>query len=89
MSHETWVSLRAREVIDQAGVQLAALLRGHATGQWSDLRGRTVIVQGQRLSACITGRQVLWIWTESDGSVTVVLMEEVPRASLQRGRSTN
>ena len=89
MSHETWVSVKAREVIDRAGVQLIAIVQGHDTGQWSGLKGRTVVVHEQRLSACMVGRQVLWIWTESDGSVTVALMEEVSRANLQRGRSTN
>lgn len=89
MSHETWVSVKAREVIEHAGVEIAALLQGHRTAQWSALKGRTVIVNGQRLSACMIGRQVLWIWTESDSSVTVALMEEVSRANLQRGRSTN
>jgi len=89
MSHEAWVSVKAREVLDRAEVQLGAILQGHHTGQWPDLRGRTVMVDGQRLSACIVERQVIWIWTESDGSVTVALMEEVSRANLLRGRSTN
>ena len=89
MSDETWVSIRAREVIDRAGVQVTALLRGHTTGHWPDLKGRTVMVHGQRLSACILERQIIWIWTENDGSVTMALMEEVSRAGLQRGPSTN
>ena len=89
MSHETWVSVKAREVLDRAGLQLLAIVRGHDTGVWPDIKGRTVIVNGQRLSACLVGRQVLWIWTESDGSVTVALMEEVSRANLQQGGRTN
>jgi hypothetical protein len=89
MSHETWVSVKAREVLEGAGVALPAIVQGHDTGQWPDLKGRTVMVHGQRLSACIVARQVLWIWTESDGSVTVALMEEVSQANLQRGKSTN
>ena len=89
MRHETWVSVKAREVIDRAGIQLHALVQGHHTGEWPDLKGRTVIVNGQRLSACIVTRQVLWIWTESDGSVTMALMEEVSRENLQRGERTN
>ena len=89
MSHETWVSVKAREVLDRAELQLPAIVQGHDTGVWPDIKGRTVIVNGQRLSACLVGRQVLWIWTESDGSVTVALMEEVPRATLQQGGRTN
>jgi hypothetical protein len=89
MRHETWVSVKAREVIDRAAIQLSALVQGHHTGAWPDLKGRTVIVNGQRLSVCIVARQVLWIWTESDGSVTMALMEEVPRENLQRGGRTN
>ena len=89
MSHETWVSVKAREVLDRAGLQLPAVLQGHLTGAWPDLKGRTVIVNGQRLSACIVGRQVLWVWTESDASITVALMEEVPRANLQQGGGSN
>lgn len=89
MSHDAWVSVKARAVLEREGVQMAALLQGHATGQWPDLKGRTVIVHGQRLSACLVGRQVIWMWTDSDGSVTVALMEEVSRTGLERGRSTN
>ena len=89
MSHETWVSVKAREVLDRAGLSLQIILQGHDTGAWPDLKGRTVIVNGQRLSACIVGRQVLWVWTESDASVTVALMEEVSRANLQQGERTN
>ena len=89
MRPETWVSVKAREVIDRAGIQLSALVQGHHTGAWPDLKGRTVIVNGQRLSACIVGRQAIWVWTESDGSVTVALMEEVSRANLQQGGRTN
>ena len=89
MSHETWVSVKAREVLARAGLQLQAILQGHDTGEWPDIKGRTVIVNGQRLSACIVGRQVIWVWTESDGSVTVALMEEVSRANLQQGGRTN
>lgn len=89
MSHETWVSVKAREVLDRAGLQLQAILQGHHTGAWPDLKGRTVIVNGQRLSACIVERQVIWVWTESDMSVTVALMDEVPRANLQQGKGTN
>jgi hypothetical protein len=89
MRHETWVSVKAREVIDRAGIQLSALVQGHHTGEWPDLKGRTVIVNGQRLSACIVTRQVLWIWTESDESVTIALMEEVSRANMQGGEGTN
>ena len=89
MSHDAWVSVKAREVLDRARLPLPAILQGHHTGEWSDLKGRTVIVNGQRLSACIVGRQVLWVWTESDASVTVALMEEVPRANLRQGGGTN
>ena len=89
MRHETWVSVKVREVIDRTEIQLSALVQGHHTGAWPDLKGRTVIVNGQRLSACIVAAQVLWIWTESDGSVTMALMEEVPRENLQRGERTN
>ena len=89
MSHETWVSVKAREVLDRAGLPVHIILQGHDTGAWPDLKGRTVIVNGQRLSACIVGRQVLWVWTESDASVTVALMEEVSRANLQQGERTN
>jgi hypothetical protein len=89
MRHETWVSVKAREVIDRAGIQLNALVQGHRSGAWPDLKGRTVIVNGQRLSACIVTRQVLWIWTESDGSVTIALMEEVSRTDMQGGEHTN
>jgi hypothetical protein len=89
MSHETWVSVKAREVLDRVGLPLQIILQGHDTGAWPDLKGRTVIVNGQRLSACIVGRQVLWVWTESDASVTVALMEEVSRANLQQGGRTN
>jgi len=89
MRHETWVSVKAREVIDRAGIQLNALVQGHHTGTWPDLKGRTVIVNGQRLSACIVTRQVLWIWTESDESVTIALMEEVSRTNIQGGEGTN
>ena len=89
MSQATWVSVKAREVLDRAGVAVAAIVQGHHTGEWPDIKGRTVIVNGQRLSACIVERQVLWVWTEDDGSVTVALMEEVPRANLQQGRGTN
>ncbi len=89
MRHETWVSVKAREVIDRAGIQLSALVQGHHTGEWPDLKGRTVIVNGQRLSVCIVERQAVWIWTESDGSVTIALMEEVSRENMQRGGDTN
>jgi hypothetical protein len=89
MRPETWVSVKAREVIDRAGIQLSALVQGHHTGAWPDLKGRTVIVNGQRLSACIVTRQVLWIWTESDGNVTIALMEEVSRENIQGGEGTN
>ena len=89
MRHETWVSVKAREVIDRAEIQLRALVQGHHTGAWPDLKGRTVIVNGQRLSVCIVERQVVWIWTESDGSVTIALMEEVSRENMQRGGHTN
>ena len=89
MRHETWVSVKAREVLERAEIQLSALVHGHHTGAWPDLKGRTVIVHGQRLSACIVERQVVWIWTESDGSVTMALMEEVSRENMQRGGRTN
>ena len=89
MRPETWVSVKAREVIDRAGIQLHALVQGHHTGAWPDLKGRTVIVNGQRLSACIVTRLVLWIWTESDESVTIALMEEVSRDNMQGGERTN
>jgi hypothetical protein len=89
MNHETWVSVKAREVLERAGLQLHVILQGHHTGAWPDVKGRTVIVNGQRLSACIVGRQAIWVWTESDGSVTVALMEEVSRANLQQGGRTN
>ena len=89
MRPETWVSVKACEVIDGAGIQLSALVQGHHTGAWPDLKGRTVIVNGQRLSVRIVTRQVLWIWTESDGSVTIALMEEVSRANMQGGERTN
>ena len=82
MRPETWVSVKAREVIDRAAIQLRALVQGHHTGSWPDLKGRTVIVNGQRLSVCLVAPQVLWIWTESDGSVTMALMEEVSRENL-------
>jgi hypothetical protein len=89
MSHETWVSVKAREVLERARLPLQSILQGHDTGAWPDLKGRTVSVNGQRLSACIVESQVLWVWTESDGSVTVALMEEVSRANLQQGGRTN
>jgi len=89
MSHETWVSVKAREALDRAGVPLQGIVQGHLTGAWPDLKGRTVMVNEQRLSACIVGRQVVWVWTEDDGSVTVALMEEVSRADIQRGGRTN
>jgi hypothetical protein len=89
MRHETWVSVKAREVIDRAGIQLNALVQGHHTGAWPELKGRTVIVNGQRLSVCIVTRQVLWIWTESDESVTIALMQEVSRDNMQGGERTN
>jgi len=59
MRHETWVSVKAREVIDRTEIQLSALVQGHHTGAWPDLKGRTVIVNGQRLSVCIVERQVV------------------------------
>ena len=89
MSHAAWVSVKAREVIDRAGIQLNALVQGHHTGEWPNLKGRTVIVNGQRLSACIVTRQVLWMWTENDGSVTIALMEEVSRTDMRGGERTN
>ena len=89
MRHETWVSVKAREAIDGAKIQLSALVQGHRTGAWPDLKGRTVIVDGQRLSVCIVEGQVVWIWTESDGSVTIALMEEVSRENMQRGEHAN
>ncbi len=89
MSHATWVNVKAGEVLDRTGIPLQEILQGHETGEWADLKGRTVIVKGQRLSACIVGRQVIWVWTESDRSVTVALMEEVSRANLQQGGRTN
>jgi len=87
--HETWISVKAREVIDRAAVPLRALVHGHYTGEWPALKGRTVMVNSQRLSVCIVERQVLWIWTESDGSVTIALMDEVSRENMQRGEHTN
>lgn len=48
-----------------------------------------MIVNGQRLSACMVGRQVSWVGPESEASVTVALMEEVPRANVQHGGSTH
>lgn len=89
MQEETWVSVRARAVLDRAGLPLSALVQGHHTGEWGTHTGRTVLVHGQRLSVCIVARQVLWLWTEGDGSVMIALMEEVSRANIERGKLTN
>lgn len=89
MSRATWLSVQARAVLDRANLPLAAIVRGHDTGDWSPLTGRTVLVNAQRLSVCIVERQVLWIWTEEGGSVTVARMEEVSRANLERGTLSN
>ncbi len=89
MSRETWLSVQAHAVLDRADLPLLAIVRGHDTGEWGPLTGRTVLVNAQRLSVCIVERQVLWIWTAEDGSVTVARMDEVSRANLERGRDNN
>jgi hypothetical protein len=89
MRNATWVSVRARAVLDRAALPLPAIVQGHDTGGWNNLTGRTVMVNGQRLSVCIVDRQILWVWTEEDGTVTIALMEEVSRANIERGKHSN
>ena len=73
----------ALELLDPAGVSLAALLHRHQIGDWGDLdledreANEQALAHGARLlSAYPVGSDRIWIITEADRSATTLLLPE-------------
>jgi hypothetical protein len=74
---------RALKLLMEAREHLFELLARHATGDWGELcafdrrQNEIALRDGLRvLSSYLMGRQRVWIITESDRSVTTILLPE-------------